>query len=231
ETATVNVFMTGTGGLLDAWIDFAKSGTFSGAGQQIFTSKALVPGNNALTFTVPCTAGGGQSYARFRLSSAGGLGPTGPAANGEVEDYTLTLFQLNFGDDPNSYGTLRASGGPYHRIVPGYSLGPTETALPDGEPSVGADVIPGADGVTLPAAGFPLCGTVTVPVFLTNTAGIATAYLDAWIDWDGDGVFNSPRDQVATDFPLTPGINNLIVHVPCDARARSTYARFRLSSA
>lgn len=228
ETATVNVFMTGTGGKLDAWLDFAKSGTFTG--QQIFTSLPLAAGMNALTFNVPCTAAGGQSYARFRLSSAGGLGPTGTAADGEVEDYTLTLWQVNFGDDPDSYKTLLQSGGPYHRIVPGFSLGATETALTNGEPSPGANVIPGADGVTLPAAGFPACGTVDVPVVLTNTAGMKTAFLDAWIDWDGDGVFNSPRDQVAASFPLVAGTNTLVVHVPCDARAKTTYARFRLSS-
>ncbi len=230
ETATVNVFMTGTGGLLDAWIDFAQSGTFSGAGQQIFASKPLVAGNNALTFAVPCTAVGGKTYARFRLSSAGGLAPTGTANDGEVEDYTLVIGQVDFGDAPDSYKTLLASGGPFHRIIPGFSLGPTETAEPNGQPSAGANLDQGDDGVTLPAAGFPACATVNVPVSLTNTAGIATAFLDAWIDWDGDGHFDDPRDRVATSFALTAGTNTLVVNVPCDARAKTTYARFRLSS-
>jgi uncharacterized repeat protein (TIGR01451 family) len=231
ETATVNVFMTGTGGKLDAWLDFAKDGSFSGGtGKQIFTSQPLNPGNNALTFNVPCTSAGGQSYARFRLSSAGGLGPTGTAPNGEVEDYTLTLFQVEFGDDPDSYMTLRASGGPYHRVVPGYSLGPTEDAESDGAPTVGADAHPSDDGVTIPAAGFPTCSTVMVPVVLNNTAGVATAFLDAWIDWDGDGVFNDPRDRIATKLPLVTGINMVSVTVPCDAKGKTTYARFRMSS-
>ena len=230
ETATVNVFMTGSGGKLDAWIDFAQSGVFTGAGQQIFTSKPLAAGNNALTFNVPCTAAGGKTYARFRLSSTGGLGPTGTAADGEVEDYALVVGQVDFGDAPDSYGTTLAHGGPYHRIVAGFSLGPTETAEPDGQPSVGANADRGDDGVTMPPAGFPLCGTVNVPVSLTNTAGITTPLLDAWIDWDGDGVFNDPRDRVATALALVAGSNTLVVHVPCDARAKTTYARFRLSS-
>src|SRR3984893_7364994 len=82
----------------------------------------------------------------------------------------------------------------------------------------------------MPPDGFPLGGTVNVPVSLTNTAGIATPRLDAWIDWDGDGVFDDPRDRVATAVALTAGSNTLAVHVPCDARAKTTYARFRLSS-
>jgi uncharacterized repeat protein (TIGR01451 family) len=173
---------------------------------------------------------GGRSYARFRLSSAGGLAPTGTAADGEVEDYAVTLSQVDFGDAPDSYGTTLAHGGPYHRIVPGYSLGPTVTAEPDGQPSVGAGADAGDDGVTLPAAGFPTCHSVSFPVSLTNTAGIATPLLDAWIDWDGDGVFNDPRDRVATAQPLASGSNTLTVQVPCDARGKQTYARFRLSS-
>ena len=32
-----------------------------------------------------------HTYARFRLSSAGGLGVTGAATDGEVEDYAVTL--------------------------------------------------------------------------------------------------------------------------------------------
>jgi hypothetical protein len=44
-----------------------------------------------LNITVPGTIGHGDSYARFRFSSVGGLAPTGLAADGEVEDYRVTL--------------------------------------------------------------------------------------------------------------------------------------------
>ena len=33
----------------------------------------------------------GNTFARLRLSSAGGLLPTGPANDGEVEDYIVTI--------------------------------------------------------------------------------------------------------------------------------------------
>jgi Ca2+-binding RTX toxin-like protein len=45
-----------------------------------------------VAFVVPGTASVGSTYARFRISSAGGLGPTGLAADGEVEDYALRLM-------------------------------------------------------------------------------------------------------------------------------------------
>ena len=83
---------------LDAWIDFNQDGDWDDVGEQIFTSYDLGTTNGAqsLTFTVPQDTGGsivyGTTYARFRLSTAGGLLPTGPAVNGEVEDYQLTIL-------------------------------------------------------------------------------------------------------------------------------------------
>ncbi|MEM7354938.1 MAG: GEVED domain-containing protein, partial [Acidobacteriota bacterium] len=74
-------------GLLDGWIDFDGDGNFSGVGEQIFSSQAIAAGANPLPFAVPCTAASqAVTYARFRLSTAGGLGATGPAMDGEVED-------------------------------------------------------------------------------------------------------------------------------------------------
>ncbi|MFY9821424.1 MAG: IPTL-CTERM sorting domain-containing protein [Thermoanaerobaculia bacterium] len=233
-TAQVSVFVTSGiaagGGKLDAWIDFDRNGTFDAA-DQIFTSQTLVAGNNNLSFPVPCTSGAGVSYARFRLSSAGGLGPTGSAPDGEVEDYALVLGTVDFGDAPDTYGTTLAANGPFHRVTAGFSLGPTEDSEVDGQPSVGATG-DGADedGVLLPAGGFVACGTANITVNLTNTAGIATPKLDAWIDFDGDGVFNDPRDRIASGLALVSGANTVTVSVPCDAKSVQSYARFRLSS-
>src|SRR5262249_44086015 len=183
-------------------------------------------------FPVPCTSGAGISYARFRLSSAGGLGPTGTAPDGEVEDYALVLGTVDFGDAPDTYGTTLAANGPFHRVTAGFSLGATEDSEPDGPPSVGArgDGADG-DGVTPPAGGFVACGTANVTVSLTNTAGIATPKLDAWIDFDGDGAFNDPRDRIAAGLALVSGANTVTVNVPCDAKTALSYGRFRLSSA
>jgi hypothetical protein len=86
---TVNV--QGAGGKLDAWIDFNDDSSWGGPGEQIFASQAVVTGNNNLTFDVPSFAVAGTTYARFRLSTAGGLEVIGLADDGEVDDYQVTI--------------------------------------------------------------------------------------------------------------------------------------------
>jgi uncharacterized repeat protein (TIGR01451 family) len=231
QSAQVTVTAAAAGDL-DAWIDFNLNGSFGDAGEQIFTGQPVNAGSNPLSFAVPCTAVQGTTYARFRLSTAGGLSPTGNAADGEVEDYAVNVGPVDFGDAPDSYGTLLASGGPNHGIVAGFSLGATVDGESAGQPSVGANG-DGADedGVILPGSGMlTACSSVNVTVNLTNTAGINTPRLDAWIDFDGDGVFGDPRDRIATSLALTAGANVVVVNVPCDAQSTATYARFRLSS-
>ncbi len=83
-----------TGGVLSAWIDFDQNGSWSEAGNQIFTDKMLVAGDNMLTFLVPVGANTGSTYARFRFSSQQmGLTYKGPAENGEVEDYKVEVIE------------------------------------------------------------------------------------------------------------------------------------------
>src|SRR5690606_33448455 len=162
----------------------------------------VAAGANPLSLNVPCTALEGTTYSRFRLTTATGTGPAGPAADGEVEDYAVNVGAVDFGDAPDTYGPLLASGGPKHRAVAGLNLGATVDTESEGQPSVGADG-DGADedGVVLPAA-LTACATVNVTVDLTNTAGVATPLLDAWIDFDGDGAFGDPRDRIASGLAL-----------------------------
>ncbi|MDA1049222.1 MAG: GEVED domain-containing protein [Planctomycetota bacterium] len=94
-TVTVNVQNDGSnGGVLNAWIDFNQDGDWLDAGEQIFTDKAVISGDNALTFNVPVGVPLGGTFARFRLSTGNGLSPTGEAADGEVEDYPVTVTRF-----------------------------------------------------------------------------------------------------------------------------------------
>lgn len=80
-------------GFLDAWIDFNGDGDWNDAAEQVFASRNLVAGVNALSFAVPCSAVSGKKiFARFRLSSTGGLSYSGLALDGEVEDYATTIW-------------------------------------------------------------------------------------------------------------------------------------------
>ncbi|MCP3958924.1 MAG: DUF11 domain-containing protein, partial [bacterium] len=91
----VDVTDAGTAGVLNAWIDYNQNGSWGDAGEQIATDVAVpqVSGTQTITvnFTVPGGATSGTTYARFRLDSAGGLSPTGLAADGEVEDLAVTV--------------------------------------------------------------------------------------------------------------------------------------------
>ena len=80
-------------GLLDAWVDFNRDGDWDDLGEQIFTSQQVSAGVNSLSFSTPLEpdSKAGETYARFRISSEGGLAPTGLAKDGEVEDYVLTI--------------------------------------------------------------------------------------------------------------------------------------------
>ncbi|MEM8947650.1 MAG: GEVED domain-containing protein, partial [Planctomycetota bacterium] len=95
-TAFVDVFNSqGQATKLDAWIDFNGDGSFGGIGEQIFSSLELaggIDGRRLLRFDVPSFAVAGEQIARFRLSTEGDLGPTGAAADGEVEDYVVTIL-------------------------------------------------------------------------------------------------------------------------------------------
>lgn len=88
------------------------------------------------------------------------------------------------------------------------------------------------DGVSLP--GSVLAGSsVTVGVNVNNTTG-ATAYLNAWIDWNNNGVLTDAGEQIASNIVIANGtadeVQNLGVTVPSLAAAVTVGARFRLTS-
>ncbi len=78
-------------GRLDAWVDFNGDGSWSGGDEHVFIDKALASGDNTLNFQVPATAIDGFVMARFRVSTAGSLGPNGVALDGEVEDHRISV--------------------------------------------------------------------------------------------------------------------------------------------
>ena len=101
---------------LDAWIDFNQDGDWGDPGEQIFASYNLgtTSGTRSLTFTVPQDTGGnivyGTTFARFRLSTAGGLLPTGPATDGEVEDYPLAVTWFGLPATLNTNASFDSGG-------------------------------------------------------------------------------------------------------------------------
>lgn len=122
-------------GKLDAWIDYNGDGDLTDPGEQILFSSPVSPVANSFTnlkiVNIPLTAASGNTLARFRLSSAGGLGPTGFAADGEVEDYIITIGEPPVGAPASPTDVLISGKQSPVWDVSGYSItSPASTADP-----------------------------------------------------------------------------------------------------
>jgi len=88
------------------------------------------------------------------------------------------------------------------------------------------------DGVNMPAV-MTVGSNVQIPVTVTNTVG-AAASLNAWIDFNNDGILGDAGEQVALNSTVNNGTSNTVrlvnVLVPSGAVTGVVGARFRLSS-
>ncbi|TET40931.1 MAG: PKD domain-containing protein, partial [Dehalococcoidia bacterium] len=211
-------------GYLDAWVDFNADGDWGDGGEQIFISESLSAGPNDLSFDVPFSATAGQTFARFRFSSAGGLSYDGLADDGEVEDYmveiegcTLTVNltgDTSFCEGSNTTITAIVTGGTPDYIydwsastAPGTdNLDGTFTAIDSGTVEVtvtDANNCTGTDSVTVtvnenPEASADNNGPVCEGATLTLTGG--PDGMDTYA-WTGPNSFTSSEQSptVSTD--------------------------------
>ena len=240
-TCSMPVTPTGGTAFVDAWVDFNGNESWGDVGEQVLVSVPVVAGTNEFAFTVPAGAKVGATYARFRLSRKGQLGVGGLADSGEVEDYQVGIesapLTLDFGDAPGKYPTLLANDGARHVVVQGFSLGANVDREADGQPellALGDDNNPviadDEDGVTFPST-LVAGQSATVRVTCTIPAGtVRTAFLDGWIDFNGNESWGDAGEQVFVSVPLVAGVNLLIFDVPASARPGATFGRFRLSA-
>ncbi|MFT3711392.1 MAG: GEVED domain-containing protein [Archangium sp.] len=77
-------------GFVSVWVDWDANGSF-GAGEQVVTSTAVVAGSNTINVAVPAGATRGATFMRVRVASVALPLATGPMADGEVEDYAITI--------------------------------------------------------------------------------------------------------------------------------------------
>jgi hypothetical protein len=91
--ATVDV-VTSVPGYIDAWIDFGRDGSWLPAIDQIASGLWTPGGLFTITYNVPPNAVPGLTFARFRFNTMGPLPFTGPAPDGEVEDYQVRIEEL-----------------------------------------------------------------------------------------------------------------------------------------
>jgi len=79
-----------TNGYLSVWVDLNLDGGWEPL-DQVLVNVPVTPGVNSLLFLVPPAIFPTQTWARVRFNATGGLGVTGAASEGEVEDYLVTL--------------------------------------------------------------------------------------------------------------------------------------------
>ena len=140
----------------------------------------------------------------------------------------------DFGDAPLPYPTLESANGASHGISPGLHLGSAVDRELNGQPTTAADgddINPSfgpddEDGVRVLTPLGP-AGTATLEVTANNPG--ATAFLQAWFDWNQDGDWNDAGEQVLRDRAVAAGVAQIIINVPAGAALGDTYARFRYS--
>lgn len=99
QITSISVAVVGSGGQLQAWIDWNGDGDFADTGEKIAKNLADNTGIDTdatvgmITFNVtpPATAVNGNTYARFRWSTQSNLNSTLAANDGEVEDYAVQV--------------------------------------------------------------------------------------------------------------------------------------------
>lgn len=171
----------------------------------------------------------------------------GTGLSNENNDFGYILLTYDFGDLPdvaagttgiNDYETAEANNGPSHLIVSGLFLGDTVDIDNDGFPDIAAlgddnDNVDDEDGITiLSSLDARLGSTIRLPLSGTNTTG-DTAYLAAWIDWNGDGDFDITNELVTEINDNTDGVfpAYLTIAIPSTATTGSLLGfRIRLSN-
>ncbi len=151
--------------------------------------------------------------------------------------HSLEIFgyqdAFDFGDAPASYGVLSADNGPRHRIVDqGPRLGKRIDPEREGSHNEGAYgddqrfLASDEDGLYFTSP-LVLGATGAIIVETTGDAG----FLDAWIDWNGNGFFDHPEEWLTGDsIGMLAGLNVVPLNIPNDAKLGEVFLRLRVSS-
>ncbi len=146
---------------------------------------------------------------------------------------TDALFKFDFGDLPSNYPTRLESNGARHSLPtygePSVYLGQGVSSESNGKPSNSANLDELDDGVKIDNLSLQ---DKTINAGESSTLKIKThgdGFLNAWIDWNGDGDFNDSGEQIADNINGSSGEITLSINPPSRAIDITTYARFRYS--
>ncbi|MEZ5082270.1 MAG: GEVED domain-containing protein [Bacteroidales bacterium] len=160
----------------------------------------------------------------------GNIGPRPDLNQGIVALQPPPPNQYDWGDAPDpTYPTLATNNGAHHYIDWTIYLGNGVDADPDGQQSIHAlgddnDGNDDEDGVLFTSI-IVANQTATITVFAS-----ATGFLNGWFDFNFNGSWNDPGEQVFTDVLVVPGPNNFNYFVPPVPSSQYTFTRFRYST-
>lgn len=142
------------------------------------------------------------------------------------------ITELDFGDAPETYGTLLEDDGPRHKIVEGVFLGDGVDAEGDGQPSGGAlgDDRNGADdesGIRFLTPLDPELDEATISITSHSTG--STGYLWGWVDFNGSLTFDPETETIFAGEPIIGGTRERTFPIP-DGASFIQHARFRFTS-
>ena len=139
----------------------------------------------------------------------------------------VDVATIDFGDAPASYGTLVDDNGARHNVTDGnLYLGSSVDAEFDAYPSPLSDDDENTDdenGIQF------VTGIEVGSIALVQMTASASGYLNAWIDFDGNGSFDADEKILDSHYVMA-GTNIAAYNVPSWADTGNTWARFRLSS-
>lgn len=227
STAVRSTYSTG-------WQEWTFTSPYAVTSGDVYALAISAPSSNDsnninLWMEVPGAYGDGQA-----VYSMNGGGSWSSFSGGDLDFEVYGEDVAEFGDAPDpTYPTLLASNGARHTASTGLCLGSAVDYEADGQPSIDAtgDDLSGADdedGINFTT---PLVTGQTASIDVTSVVPAATtAVLNAWIDFDNDGNWDHPGEQILTNQSLTGGLQSFDIAVPSDASLGTTFARFRISS-
>jgi ELWxxDGT repeat protein len=147
------------------------------------------------------------------------------------ELWAMGAAEFDFGDAPDSYGTLLGSDGARHRLGSGLRLGALLDSEVDGFPSsagMGDDSTGSADEDAAESVPRLVLGAANTVTLIAS----GTGYLDLWLDANQDGQFSHPEEHytLGDSVLLFQGENTFQWMLPEEAMLGVTYARLRLSA-
>jgi hypothetical protein len=252
DLSSINWLNTGTPGIhaSNSCTDAAGGGSLSNAAFYTDNSNGDTTGGNATVATTnanleldgftntlfqPISVVAGQTY-HVKIAVADSQDRTYDSAAFIHPLFSTGTFSgFDYGDAPDSYGTLTSSAGPSHGIDSSIFMGTVPDNEVTGIPSAGADGddlngTDDEDGI----GSFPVllsnATSYSVDVNVTNNSG-NTARLVGWIDFNGNGTFESTEGAQTLVATGTTGATVSLNWSGLSGLAiGDTYARFRFSS-